>query len=303
MPSYNCESCNFASLLKGDYTRHLKTIKHLKNTQNVVMSIVCDQKKPVKNQKKPVKNQKKPKKTSNLQTEEKKNSEKIDEKNITEMFECQFCNTIFKTKYIKRRHELHRCKNNDAIINRNLKMKNNEINKLKKELTEERKNFKKQIELLLTKVGNTTINTTNTNNIQLNNYGHEDMSHITHDYKTRLLNIPYGMIPKMIEAVHFSDKKPENKNILLTNKKENKIKLYTNGKWIYKNKEETLNSLIDGKYFILDSHYENICNKLGEIEKIKKKNYQNFRDNYDSLNKDVITQLKQESELVLLNNR
>ena len=182
-------------------------------------------------------------------------------------------------------------------------MKNNEINKLKNELTEERKNFKQQIELLLTKVGNTTINTTNTNNIQLNNYGHEDMSHITHDYKTQLLNIPYGMIPKMIEAIHFSDKKPENKNILLTNKKENKIKLYTNGKWIYKNKEETINSLIDGKYFILDSHYENICNKLDEIEKIKKKNYENFRDNYDSLNKDVISQLKQESELVLLNNR
>ena len=303
MLRYNCESCKFSSKIKTHYTRHLKTNKHLKNTQNVVMSIVCDQKKPVKNQKKPEKNQNKPKKTTPIQNSEKKIDEKIEEKNITETFECHFCNTIFKTKYIKRRHELHRCKNNDAIINRNLKMKNNEINKLKNELTEERKNFKKQIELLLTKVGNTTINTTNTNNIQLNNYGHEDMSHITHDYKTRLLNIPYGMIPKMIEAVHFSDKKPENKNILLTNKKENKIKLYTNGKWIYKNKEETLNSLIDGKYFILDSHYENICNKLGEIEKIKKKNYENFRDNYDSLNKDVITQLKQESELVLLNNR
>jgi hypothetical protein len=184
-------------------------------------------------------------------------------------------------------------------------MKNNEITKLKNELIEERKQYKKQIELLLTKVGNTTINTTNTNNIQLNSYGNEDMSHISENYKTRLLNIPYGMIPKMIEAVHFSDKKPENKNILLTNKKENKIKLYSNGKWIYQNKEETLNNLIDGKYFILDSHYETLCNKLGDIEtkKINKSNYENFRQNYDSLDKDVISQLKKESELVLLNNR
>ena len=158
MLRYNCEPCKFSSKIKTHYTRHLKTNKHLKNTQNVVMSIVCDQKKPVKNQKNPEKNKKKPKKTTPIQNSEKKIDEKIEEKNITETFECHFCNTIFKTKYIKRRHELHRCKNNDAIINRNLKMKNNEINKLKNELTEERKNFKKQIELLLTKVGNTTIN-------------------------------------------------------------------------------------------------------------------------------------------------
>ena len=31
------------------------------------------------------------------------------------------------------------------------------------------------------------------------------------------------MIPKMIEAVHFNDERPENKNIALTIKKDNKI--------------------------------------------------------------------------------
>ena len=82
----------------------------------------------------------------------------------------------------------------------------------------------KQIEVLLTKVGNTTIN--NTQNIQLNNYGKEDMSHISDTLKTQLLKIPYGMIPKLIEAVHFSDEKPENKNIALTNKNDNKIKIF-----------------------------------------------------------------------------
>ena len=29
----------------------------------------------------------------------------------------------------------------------------------------------------------------------------------------------------MIEEVHFSDKKPENKNIAITNKKENRLKV------------------------------------------------------------------------------
>ena len=51
----------------------------------------------------------------------------------------------------------------------------------------------------------------NTQNIQLNNYGKEDMSHISDTLKTQLLKIPYGMIPKMIEAVHFNDHVLKNK--------------------------------------------------------------------------------------------
>ena len=111
--------------------------------------------------------------------------------------------------------------------------------------------LKKQIELLLSKVGNTTNHINNTQNIQLNSYGKEDLEHITDSMKTQLLKIPYGMIPKMIEAVHFNHDKPENKNIAFTNKKENKIKVYSNDKWIYKDKEEIVTDLIDGKYYLL----------------------------------------------------
>ena len=59
------------------------------------------------------------------------------------------------------------------------------------------------------KVGDTTNIQNNT--IILNNYGSEDLSHITDKLKTELLNIPYCAIPKMIEAIHFNDEKPENK--------------------------------------------------------------------------------------------
>ena len=152
--------------------------------------------------------------------------------------------------------------------------------------------------MLLTKVGNTTIN--NTQNIQLNNYGKEDMSHISDSLKTQLLKIPYGMIPKLIEAVHFSDEKPENKNIALTNKNDNKVKIFSNSKWIYKNKEDTINDLVDGKYFILDTHFENCSNNLN----IKtKNNYEKFRTFFDEGDKKLLEQIKNESEIVLLNNR
>jgi len=157
---------------------------------------------------------------------------------------------------------------------------------------------KKQIDKLINKVGTTNITTNNINtqNIQLNSYGNEDMSHITDSLKNDLIKIPYGMIPKMIEAVHFNDNKPENKNIVFTNKKDNKIKVYKDNKWIYRDKEETIRDLMDGKYFILDSHYEYNFNNLSGADKT---NYEAFQNNFT----DEFNSIKKECELVLLNNR
>tara|TARA_B110001450_G_C17622973_1_gene481965 strand:+ start:243 stop:968 length:726 start_codon:yes stop_codon:yes gene_type:complete len=240
----------------------------------------------VNNTKEHKKNTKEHKKSTK---EHKKNTKehKKSEKNC--VFLCNFCGGEFSSYATKRRHELHYCKENISI-------KNKDILKLKNEFKQEKKELKKQINLLITKVGNTTI-TNNTNNIQLNSYGKEDMSHITDTFKTKMIKIPYGAIPKMIEEVHFNENKPENKNILLTNKSDNKIKVFSGNKWVYKNKDEILNNLIDGKYFLIDSHYETICTK------IKNLNYEDFRDKFDDQDKDVINQIKKESELVLLNNR
>ena len=91
-------------------------------------------------------------------------------------------------------------------------------------------------------VGDTTNNITN-NKIILNCYGNEDMSHITDAFKAGLLKVPYVMIPKMIEEVHFN--KPENKNIYVPNKKQPLIKVYADNKWIFKDKKSTINELIN----------------------------------------------------------
>ena len=46
------------------------------------------------------------------------------------------------------------------------------------------------------------------------------------------------MVQKMIEYVHFSNKRPENWNIKLTNKKDKMIKVYRGNKWKYQDKDE-----------------------------------------------------------------
>ena len=71
------------------------------------------------------------------------------------------------------------------------------MNKMKKEFKREKKELMKQLEILLNKVGN-NYNTT-INNIQINNYGSEDLSHITDDMKTHLLKYPFGAIQHLIE--------------------------------------------------------------------------------------------------------
>ena len=59
---------------------------------------------------------------------------------------------------------------------------------------------------------------------------------------------------------------------MIVNKKDKYIKIYENGKWIYKDKKTTMDDLIDGKYFILDEHFNEITrDELSKIQRIDMK--------------------------------
>ena len=95
MVYYECNICNFATNLKGNYKQHLNCKKHFTNTNNSLMFMVKTQKDPKKTQKDPKKTQKDP------------------------IFECDYCSSLFSTYAHKRRHERFRCKkngNNNQII-------------------------------------------------------------------------------------------------------------------------------------------------------------------------------------------
>ena len=171
-----------------------------------------------------------------------------------------------------------------------------------RELKKQRKIMLKQIDQLIKKAGNTTITNNTQNNIKLNGYGKENLSFITDAFKTQLVKGPYGMIPKMIEHIHFNDEIPENKNISLPNKKENIIKIFSGDKWIFKNKNEVLNDLVDGKYFILDTHYENMCNQE-DNQPFYKNVYESFKKLFDAQDKQLHEYVEISADKVLLNNR
>ena len=283
MPLYNCEYCNYKTKLLGNYKQHLKTKKHHHNINGITIEYevlgIKTQKDPGETQKDPAKTQKDPKKTQE--------------------FLCDYCNKSFSTFAHMRRHEIHRCKDNPNIINKILESKNKKIKSFEKaesDWNKEKQMLYKKISELISKVGDTNIQ----NNIIINNYGDEDMSHITDKIKNELLKIPYGAIPKLIERVHFNDLKPENKNILLPNKKDNMLKVYHGDKWIYKNKNETIRDLIDSKYMIIDNHYDEV--KTDVSDGIQS-SYTKFRKFYDEGDEELIKELKRECDLVLLNHR
>ena len=72
--------------------------------------------------------------------------------------------------------------------------------------------------------------------------------------------------------------------------------------WTHKNKDLILYDMIDSKYLMLDEHFNLVIN--GEkLSNHNKKNYMNFRIKYDGGDKDLLNELKDECELLLLDNR
>jgi len=296
MVNYECKLCNYNTKLRANYNRHIKTRKHerILLEENGCSEILEDikvinesektQKDPQKTQKDPQKTQKDPQKTQydlyDLE-EIQNNSEEIQNN-------CNYCKKEFSSYAHKRRHELHRCqeaKDEESLYKSD-----------KKEWLKEKKILFKQIDELIKKAGNTTTNT-NTNNLNLNSYGNEDLSHITNSFKTQMLKGPFEMIPKMIEEVHFNDKKPENKNICYPNKKNNNVKIFKEGKWKYYNKEDLMDELMGNNYCILDVYYDEKKDDI--LSDIQKKRYLNFKDIYNSGKLDKGT--KGEINLLLLN--
>ena len=288
MVNYNCELCNYKTKLRGDYNKHLKTKKHQRNIleengcsentedKKVINKSEMNRNEPKMNQNEPQMNQNEPQMNQHIDKNHKN-------------YECELCSIEFFTKASLRRHELHRCK--EAKVDDTLYIK-------EKEWGKEKKILYKQINALIKKAGNTTTQLNqNQNNINLNSYGKEDLSHITNSFKTQLIKGPFGMIPKMIEAVHFNDEKPENQNICYPNKKKNTIKIFKEGKWKYYNKEELMEEIMENNYYILDVHYDE--KKDNVLNDVQKKRYRKFKDKYD--NGELDKETKDEINLILLN--
>ena len=276
MPLYVCKECQYETKIKTHYTRHLKTKKHITKCEK---GIIIEPKTYPK--------------------EETIYKEEINDKS----FMCEYCDKEYSTSSHLSRHkknckfkkEQEQQKKELAELKQMFK-EERERNKLEREsYLKEREDLHKHIGELIKKAGNTTNNTAN---ITLNCYGHEDLSHITDDLKMEWVKLPYGMVQKMIEHVHFSNKRPENWNIKLTNKKDKMIKVFRGNKWKYQDKDEVVSELIQTNYCRLDDFYENVA--TNELPEIINSRYKKFQEKFDGDDEELKDKLMKESEMVIL---
>ena len=293
MVIHNCVVCNFSSKQKNDLNRHLKTKKHLTNEKNYEedndKNYIMDTQKIHKD-------------TQKIQ----KDTQKIQKKISLEKMEiCNFCDKTFNTRKSMLRHIRIYCKKKKKL--EKMENENSEIIKKQNKFI---KSQTKQISKLLEKNGkqintqnNNTQNNNNSNNtinntIHINNYGEENLEMLTEEFKEKCVTRPFYAILEIIKKIHFNDDYPENKNMRLLNKRDNKIQVLDDGKWKYRYKVEAVKYAFDDSNELL----EKFCiEKSHKFRKFIKICCEDIIKNIHESEPDLMKELYKEMDLILLN--
>ena len=293
MSLFKCECCSFQSHFKSDYIRHLNTKKHINRVKDSSTEYVKNSTQFTQFTTSP------PQLLHNFTPNLHNFTPNYAKKH--KMSICEFCGKEFSRKDSLKRHLKNSCK---------MKKENDKINELntiilrqQDENTKEKEKLYSYIDKLIDKTGNTNINiekqmNNQTNTLNIKNFGEEDISHITNDFKLKMLSLPYGMIQNMIEKVHFNKKKPENKNIALTNKKDNMIKIFKGDKWKYQDRNIVVDQLIKKNYYRLDDFFEE--GGKSKMNDIHSNRYKVFQNKFDKQDNDLLGRIKKETEMIIL---
>jgi hypothetical protein len=282
---YVCKCCRFMTELKPNYKRHLITNKHKKLCQTKITNL--------KDKNKNEKEEYSIVKTNNV-SEINNNSSEI---------KCNYCNRIFKHKSSLSKHIKYSCKKNKdedfkelvRLLNEQNILKEQEINEMKLQ----NKSMQKQIDKLTNKlqiqhISNNTVNY----NINLLNYDKTDYSHLTERDYVKCIKDCNHCVMTLIGKVHFNDKKPENKNIYISNIKNGYCMVYKDKQWKLVDRKEQIDDLYEYNEVVLDTWYREYKEKYPEIIKSFERYLKNKNDGEDLLNR-----VKEQILLMLYNNR
>ena len=213
---------------------------------------------------------------------------------------CEFCKKKFTTRQALSKHVNHHCKIKNVDYWKNC-FKQSE--KEKQSLEKDKMNLIKQIEKLLTKVGNNNITTINNNNIQQNNiiirsFGDENLNYLSNSFFKELISKnSFDSIPNMVKQIHFNNDHPENMNIKIVNKKTPFIDVFKGDKWYKQDKKSTIQKIVTKNFNLLDSKYneDTIQNELTEDSK---DSYENYKDQLQN-NKKLVSNIVKNTEKIL----
>ena len=241
-------------------------------------------------------------------------------------YECDKCNKKFsrKSSFDDHKNRKTPCVKPEEPT---IKTIMNEINDLKlvmktlkeehelkmKALEEENKNLKKIIDSVNNKLSKIkSITNNNTQNIEtvnillLNPYGKEDLTHLSSKDIRTILNHGFKSIPKYIESVHFSENAPQNKNICISNRRDNTVNVYDGNKWTLKDKVEFLDDIREKGIDFIEKNIDDLDEKNPDDKKILNKInrfIKKYRENDDENDDKHFKKIDKDIQLILYNNR
>jgi hypothetical protein len=214
---------------------------------------------------------------------------------------CDFCLKIFKRTWHLKRH-LNTCKGKKQYELNLLNIQQRKIMELEKKIEEHKTCLTTNNTTNINNVSN-NVNINNSRNIIINNYGEENIKHLTNEYFVNILQGAFMAVPNLIKQIHFDPNHPENHNIKISNKKEPYVKIMKDNKWHYVDKKTELLDIIDSKYFLLkDKYYKILEKKKYKLNQHQKIQIDQFIDKYEEEDKQILLNLINKTELILLNN-
>jgi len=189
---------------------------------------------------------------------------------------CKYCNKLFKCIQNRYEHEKKVCgkkiNNNNKDINNIIEskleeFKNNIFNILQKNAKIHPKTLQKINKQLINNttnnnsnnnITNNTINNTTINNTVNIKFGSEKLSGILNEKEMiNILNNCKMCVEESIKVVHFNDDRPEFRNILITNLRDNVAYIFDGNRFVAQNKDYILTELFDKHYGNIENHVLN----------------------------------------------
>ena len=209
------------------------------------------------------------------------------------IFQCGYCNKIYKNVGHLRRHK-QECVFINLLSKQNISVDKYE-DKNKTDLILELETAKNKIEAL-----NKNNIIYNTNNITLMAYNKKpDLSHLTDNDYLRIMDKGFKSVPKLIEAIHFHPKKPENQNIYIPNIKNKYAMIWNGEKWDLINRKDIIDDMYDDGSNILIEKMEELENS--NIEENIKRKFRRFIEKKEEEN--IKSMIKEDIKLLLYNKK
>jgi len=248
MTSYSCDICKFKTTLKSNYTNHLETTKHIRNSKSKVSPMVSPSK----------------------------------------SHECKYCGKKYAHKQSVTKHIKYSChKNKDEDLKELVRLLNLQQRNMETQMNNQNKKIEHQtklIEKLTSKLEiHDSFNNSNIqNNITLLAYKDTDVSHLTKlDFESSIRLTNY-CVKSLIEKIHFNPLKPENMNIRISNLKDKYLMIYDGTNWNTLHKEDEIDRIYDHKEIMLEEWLDSNPDPILKAKFIK---YLNNKERDECLNR------------------